>query len=177
MRTASLVTVLVLCGVVLPTTATLQEPASGDRLMQEIVALERAALDRWIALDPHGYLRLYAPDVTYFDPFTDVRVDGLKAMQKRLAPMKSAKSPFIDRRYDMIGVKVQGYGDVALLTYNLTNYGKPANQAERLLSRWNCTELYGRRNGTWVLLHTHWSFTKPEIKQPKIEKVGAEPRE
>ena len=59
-----------------------------DRLLQELVALERSALDRWIKLDPQGYLDLQAPDVTYFDPFTERRVDGLDAMQVRLAPMK-----------------------------------------------------------------------------------------
>jgi ketosteroid isomerase-like protein len=150
------------------TTATSQERPSVDSLAQEIIALERAALDRWIALDPEGYLSLYAPEVTYFDPATDLRVDGLKAMQERLAPMKSAKSPFSDRRYEMIGAKVQRYGEVALLTYNLTNYGKPAGQPERVLTRWNSTEVYGRRGGKWVLLHSHWSLTKPEIKQPGI---------
>jgi uncharacterized protein (TIGR02246 family) len=168
LRKASFVTVFLLCGVTSPSTETLQERSSVDRLTQEIVALERSALDRWIALDPEGYLKLYAPDVTYFDPTTDLRIDGLKAMQERLAPMKSAKSPFSDRRYEMTGAKVQRYGDVALLTYNLTNYGKPANQPERVLTRWNSTEVYGRRDGKWVLLHSHWSYIKPEIKQPGI---------
>ena len=45
-------------------------------LSQEIITLERAALDRWIRLDPQGYLDLQAPEVTYFDPFTERRVDG-----------------------------------------------------------------------------------------------------
>jgi hypothetical protein len=42
-----------------------------DRLLDELVALERSALDRWIRLDPQGYLDLQAPEVTYFDPFTE----------------------------------------------------------------------------------------------------------
>jgi hypothetical protein len=29
-----------------------------DRLLDELVALERSALDRWIRLDPQGYLDL-----------------------------------------------------------------------------------------------------------------------
>src|SRR6266496_5934884 len=91
-------------------------------LSQEIVALERSALDRWIKLDPQGYLDLQAPEVTYFDPFTERRVDGLDAMQMRLAPMKKMKPPFTDPRYDMIDPKVQRHEDVALLTFNLVNY-------------------------------------------------------
>jgi len=86
-----------------------------DRLLDELVALERSALDHWIRLDPEGYLDLQAPEVTYFDPFTERRVDGLDAMQLRLAPMKKMKPPFTDPRYDMIDPKVQRHGDVALL--------------------------------------------------------------
>jgi hypothetical protein len=97
---------------------------SVDRVLEELVALERSALDRWIKLDPQGYLDLQAPEVTYFDPFTERRVDGLDAMQVRLAPMKKMKPPFTDPRYEMIDPKVQRHGDVALLTFNLVNYGK-----------------------------------------------------
>jgi len=64
-------------------------------LLEELVALERSALDRWIKLDPQGYSDLQAPEITYFDPFTERRVDGLDAMQVRLA-MKKMKAPFTD---------------------------------------------------------------------------------
>jgi hypothetical protein len=50
-------------------------------------------LTRWIKFDPQGYLDLQAPEVTYFDPFTESRVDGLEAMQVRVAPMKNLTSP------------------------------------------------------------------------------------
>jgi len=46
----------------------------------EIVALERAALDRWGKGDPQGYLETYADEVTYFDPVAATRIDGLEAM-------------------------------------------------------------------------------------------------
>jgi len=62
-----------------------------DGLLEELVALERSALDRWIKLDPQGYLDIQAPDVTYFDPFTERRIDGLDAMQVRAAAMKKMK--------------------------------------------------------------------------------------
>lgn len=35
---------------------------------EEVLALERAALDRWGRGDPGGCLEICAPDVTYFDP-------------------------------------------------------------------------------------------------------------
>src|SRR2546429_2575780 len=86
---------------------------SVDCLLDELVALERSALNRWIRLDPQGYLDLQAPEVTYFDPFTERRVDGLDATQLRLAPIKRMNPPFTDPRYDMIDPNVRRHGDVA----------------------------------------------------------------
>src|SRR2546430_3065777 len=127
---------------------------SVDRLLDELVALERSALDRWIKLDPQGYFGLQAPEVTYFDPFTERRVDGLDATQVRLAPMKKMKSPFRDPRYDMIDPKVQHHGDVALLTFNLVNYGNPPGAPERFLPRLNSTEPYPPIGLPWEIIHT-----------------------
>ena len=138
-----------------------------DRLLlEQLVALERAALDRWIRLDPQGYLDLQAPEVTYFDPFSPRRIDGLDAIQARVAPMKDMKPTFTDPRYDMIDPKVQRHGDVAVLTFNLVNHGKPPGGAERVLARWNSTEVYRLIGGKWKIIHSHWSFTEPELKQP-----------
>jgi ketosteroid isomerase-like protein len=136
-----------------------------DRLLEELIALECSALDRWIRLDPQGYLDIFASEVTYFDPFTETRVDGLDAMQVRLAPMKTMESPFADLRYDMIDPTVQRHGDVALLTFNLVNYGELPDAPERVLARWNSTEVYIRTGGTWKIIHSHWSYIQPELKQ------------
>lgn len=139
---------------------------SKDNLSEEIVALERSALERWITGDPQGYLNIYTPEVTYFDPFREKRVDGLEAMKTLFAPMKETKRPISDPRYEMIDPKVQRHGDVALLTFNLINYGKLPNQPETVLARWNSTEVYNRIGGQWKIIHSHWSFIKPEIKRP-----------
>jgi ketosteroid isomerase-like protein len=138
---------------------------SRDRLSQEIIALERAALDRWINSDPQGYLDLFAPAVTSFDPFQEKRVDGLEAMKTLLASVKNLKGRIKDPRYEMIAPKVQHHGDVALLSFNLINYGKLPDQPETVLARWNSTEVYARINGKWKIIHSHWSFIKPELKQ------------
>jgi ketosteroid isomerase-like protein len=137
-----------------------------DNLSREIIALERSALDRWITGDPQGYLDLYAPEMTYFDPFREKRVDGLEAMERLFAWMKETKSPIKDPRYEMIGPKLQRHGNVTLLTFNLINYGKLPNQPETELARWNSTEVYCRFDGRWKIIHSHWSFIKPELKQP-----------
>jgi hypothetical protein len=36
---------------------------------------------------------------------------------------------------------------------------------DSLRFRWNSTEVYLRVGGTWKIVHSHWSYTKPELKQ------------
>ncbi|MFN2444519.1 MAG: nuclear transport factor 2 family protein [Vicinamibacterales bacterium] len=102
-----------------------------DHLLDELVKLERGALDRWITLDPEGYLSLYDPDVTYFDPTAEARIDGREAMRTRLARMKDLHLPFTAPRYEMIGASVQQVGEAAVLTFNLVNYGTMPGEGER----------------------------------------------
>src|SRR5688572_6352376 len=115
-----------------------------------IVSLERSALDRWIRGDPDGYLSLYSPDATYFDPFRKKRVDGLDELKAQLAGMRGVTLPFTELRYDMIDPVVRAEGNIAVLTFNLVNYGKPAGSAkETVLARWNATEVYREADKAW----------------------------
>jgi ketosteroid isomerase-like protein len=135
---------------------------------EHVISLERSALDRWIQADPDGYLELYADDATYFDPFREKRVDGLDELNARMAPMRGIALPFTEPRYDMIDPVVQVEGRIAVLTFNLVNYGKPSGSAEgTVLARWNATEVYREIDGEWRIVHTHWSFTQPELAGPQ----------
>lgn len=132
-----------------------------------VVSLERAALDRWIYADPDGYLEIYSEDATYFDPFVEARVDGSAELNARFAPMRNIALPFTNPRYEMIDPVVQVDGNVAVLTFNLINYGEPAGaDEETVLARWNATEVYRRVDGDWRIAHTHWSFTQPQLAPP-----------
>jgi uncharacterized protein (TIGR02246 family) len=135
-----------------------------DSVLAELVSLERSALDRWNKMDPSGYMDLYTPEATYFDPATERRVIGLEALRALFAPRKNLKLPYASTRYEMIEPTVQLHGDVAVLTFNLVNYGTLANQPERVVVRWNSTEVYTRVDGRWRLIHSHWSFIKPELR-------------
>src|SRR5437016_5640134 len=126
------------------------ERAADDFKPETIISLERAALDRWFNGDPQGYLEKYAPEVTYFDPIQDKRVDGAEAMRKYLTPITGKIK---GARYDMIDPKVQHHGDVAVLSYNLLSYGKNPDGAEKLTARWNSTKVYGQVGGQWKLIH------------------------
>jgi ketosteroid isomerase-like protein len=129
---------------------------------ETIIGLERGALDRWGKGDPQGYAEAYAPEITYFDPFAERRIDGIAAVQEYLRPITG--KVHVDN-YEMIDPKVQQYGDVAVLTYNLVSHAKsPAGQP--IVARWNSTQVYRRSQGKWAIIHNHWSFTKPVLGQP-----------
>lgn len=134
----------------------------GDTSAAEIIAIERAALDRWGRGDPAGYLSIMAADVSYFDPTQSARLDGRRAMTDLLVPLTGKIK--IDR-YEMLNPTVQRYGDAALLTFNLVSYRKQADGTERAIVRWNSTEAYARQEGRWVIVHSHWSYVKPDLKQ------------
>ena len=132
----------------------------------QIVVLERAALHRWGAGDPQGYLEIMAADVTYFDPSQERRVDGLRAMTDLLVPLIGKIK--VDR-YDMVSPVVQRHGDAAILTFNLVSYRRRADGTEHAVACWNSTEAYARDDGRWQIVHSHWSFVKPELKEPASE--------
>ncbi len=149
---------LLLGAVAVVTAATCHGAGPDDFKPEQIIALERAALDVWVKGDPQGYIQLYAPEVTYFDPSLKVRMDGRAALTKVMA---ASAGTFTIPRCEMVNPKVQRHGDIAVLTFNLINYG----QTGQVLNRWNATEVYGRIGGNWKIIHSHWSFTAPELKQ------------
>jgi|SRR5688572_23497396 uncharacterized protein (TIGR02246 family) len=127
----------------------------------DVIAIERKSLDRWIKGDPDGFLSNFAPDVTYFSPTEERLVDGLPAMTALLAPVRGKIR--VDR-YEMLNTKVQRYGDVAVLTYNIVNYLRQPDGTERPTTRWNSTAVFHRAGGRWRTIHSHFSYTKPELK-------------
>ena len=134
----------------------------------QIVALERGALDRWGAGDPGGYLEIYAPEVTYFDPVQERRLDGLEAVAAMLAPITGRIR--VDR-YDMIAPKVQHVGEAAILTFNLLSYRRAADGSDAVVARWNATAVYRLVDGGWRSAHVHWSYLQPELRTAVSEEI------
>ena len=133
----------------------------------QILTLERNALDRWGNGDPGGFLGVYASDISYFDPVTATRIDGHAAMEDYYRPWAGK----IDiPRYEMLDPQVTVDGNMALLTYNLVNYVRDSNGLELVGSRWNSTTVYQRRGDTWNAIHSHWSFTRhPALEDLTVE--------
>ena len=123
----------------------------------QILMLERGALDRWGRGDPTGFLELYAADITYFDPVTATRIDGHQAMVDYYSPFVG--TIHVDR-YEILNPQVVVDGNMALLTYNMVNYIQDAQGVESVGSRWNSTTVYRQRDGAWKSIHSHWSFTR-----------------
>lgn len=142
----------------LSTFLTVPSARPAEHASDEVVALTRAALDRWGKGDVQRLLSLYASEITYFDPFQKHRVDGIEAMRKLYAALAGKVQI---RRYEMIDPRVQRYGNTAVLTFNLVDEpDEPGNVSVP----WNCTQVYVRIHGEWRIVSEHWSFIRPEPK-------------
>ena len=108
-----------------------------------------------------------ATGVTYFDPVQERRVDGLPAMTALLVPFTGQIR--VDR-YDMQAPVVQRHGDAAILTFNLVSY-RTIDGRKQAVAHWNATEAYARLDGRWLIVHSHWSYVRPELKVPVSEAV------
>jgi hypothetical protein len=117
-----------------------------------IIAMEIAALERWGKGDPSGFLEICAPDVVYFDPTLEHRIDGIDELTRYYEAIRGKVSI---SRFELINPVVQFAGDAAVLTFNLVSYG--TNEDEYW---WNCTEVYRRAESRWEIIQTHWSYTK-----------------
>ncbi len=116
-----------------------------------IIALETAALERSGKGDISGFLELSDPDVVYFDPCVERRVDGHAALAELYKSWPT--QPFV-QRFELLNPKVQVIGSAAVLTFNYVSWTDAGEE------RWNCTEVYRRReDGEWRIVQTHWSLT------------------
>jgi hypothetical protein len=122
-----------------------------ENIAAKIIAIESEALDRWGNGDPSGFLEICAPNVVYFDPHLQERINGREALREYYEALRG-KISF--ERFELINPLVQPIGDAAILTFNYISYS-----AARDESRWNCTEVYQRMPDGWKIIQTHWSFT------------------
>jgi len=119
--------------------------------IDEILGLERRALERWCRGDPSGFLEISASDVAYFDPFLERRVDGLVALT---AYYESLRGKIFAQRFEILVPRVQLLGDAGVLTFHFVSHGEPGE-----VHRWNCTEVYRRGPEGWRIVQSHWSVT------------------
>jgi ketosteroid isomerase-like protein len=119
---------------------------------QQIIQLERLALNRWCNGDPSGFLEICAPDVVYFDPFIEQRIDGIKALTDYYEALRGTIRA---DRFEMLNPLVQQVGHAVVLTFNFVSWRSNGEE-----HRWNCTEVYRQNESRWEIIQTHWSFTR-----------------
>ena len=123
-----------------------------------IIALEQAALDRWGKGDPSGYFEIMAPDISYIDPTTKTRIDGVDALKKMIEPFRGK---IAIERVELLNPSVRRDGNLAVLTTNLVSRGASFDGGPKRDVPWNLTEVYGRIDGQWKIVHSHFSYTTP----------------
>ena len=127
------------------------EGTTSSDVAGRLVAMEAAALKRWCAGDPSGFLEISDADVVYFDPFLARRLDGLAALA---AYYDSLRGKVSAARFELLNPKVQRFGDAAALSFNFVSWSAADEP-----TRWNCTEVYARRGAAWRIAQMHWSLT------------------
>lgn len=126
----------------------------GGDAASEILALERAALDRSDRGDPGGFLDLSDPDVVYLDPYLEKPIYGLAALRDFYRSFGEGETG----RGEIQHPKVQVWGDTAVLTFRYVS----TSDRSRRVTRWHTTEVYRRTGGQWRIVHTHWSLLKEQ---------------
>jgi ketosteroid isomerase-like protein len=122
-----------------------------DDVGRMLIETEKAALVRWGKGDPDGFLEICAPDVVYFDPYREERINGLSDLT---ALYESFRGKIQFDRFELVNPLVQASTDLAVLTFNYVSYtGKQP-------LRWNCTEVFRQApDHQWKIIQTHWSYT------------------
>ncbi len=123
----------------------------GNDVTQELLALERKAMDGWLKGNPDPHLAILDPTVTFLHEVTGKRVEGIAAVAEIYGQYRGV--PLFDS-YEILDPKVQAVGDVAVLTYVLVQHNGD------VIRNWNGTQVYWRKKEGWRLIHSHWSAAK-----------------
>lgn len=131
-------------------------------LDEELIAGERAALDRWITGDTEGYLDLCDPEILYFDTNAERRIEGTAALEKHLVMYSEEIRAMLKQRgktrmdgHELVNPKVERTGDMAVLSYEWEA------RIDRDVIRWRATGVYRLKGGAWRAIHAHWSAVQP----------------
>lgn len=122
-----------------------------QEITNTLISLESAALERWGNGDPSGFLEICAADVVYFDPYQEMRIDGIDALTEFY---KNIWGKVHFDRFVLLNPLVQVGGELAVLTFNFVSYTGDKE------TPWNCTEVYRNNEGNWQIIQTHWSYTR-----------------
>ncbi len=134
-------------------------PTEDEGVLGELMALESTAMERWRTGDPWGFIELSAPGVTYFDTGTPQRINGKEALT---AEYKQREGKIFYDVMDFIDPTVAVMGDMAVLVYRFLSTTLNGDGSISHRTPWNCSEVFMRMDGSWKIIHTHWSLIRGE---------------
>jgi uncharacterized protein (TIGR02246 family) len=134
--------------------------ADVSKITETILALELGINERWNKGDVDGALEMYSEDVSYFDPLTEMRLEGRKAVEAYFRQFFEGKLNILRNEFPNPHVIVSDGGDLAVLHYNLLNLVADGQGGEKQGTAWNSTQVYRLIDGQWRVVHVNWSFTR-----------------
>ncbi|MFZ6776321.1 YybH family protein [Undibacterium sp. Ji83W] len=134
--------------------------ADVSKITKIILSLELGINERWNKGDVNGALEMYSEDVTYFDPLTEMRLEGSKAVGAYFRQFFEGKLNILRNEFPNPQVIVSDGGDLAVLHYNLINIVSDGQGGEKQGTLWNSTQVYRLIDGQWRVVHVNWSFTR-----------------
>lgn len=127
---------------------------SETEVLEKLVAEERAALDQYYGQsDPTPYVELFADKVTYFDAWSNGKLEDAAA-KEYLAGFAGQIPPF---GYELKNPRVDLYGEIAIFTYNIDVIDTTTSE---IFVVWNVSAVRHRVGDTWELVHGHFSFAQ-----------------
>lgn len=131
-----------------------------SKITEIILSLELGINERWNKGDVDGALEMYSEDVTYFDPLTEMRLEGRKAVEAYFRQFFEGKLNILRNEFPNPQVIISDGGDLAVLHYNLINIVPDGQGGEKQGTPWNSTQVYRFADGQWRVVHVNWSFTR-----------------
>lgn len=123
-------------------------------LTNEIIALEKGALNKWFKGDTSGYLNIWSKNnFSYFDGAVKKRIDSYEDIKNIV--LKNVEGKLFADDYKFEYPRVQSVENMATLTYQL--------HADTSLidMHYNCIEVYKKEENAWKVVHSTWSFIRP----------------
>lgn len=135
------------------------------KLAEQLIDMEKAALDKWFKGDSMGYRALWSKrSFSYFDAVCENRIDNHADISKFVQQVVDGKL-YADS-YDMRNARVQAGSDMAVLTYQL--YAKTT----LIDMRYNCIEVFQYEEDGWHVVHSTWSIIRPmEMDFGKVKEM------
>lgn len=128
--------------------------AEEEKLANELIGMEKAALEKWFNGDSSGYRDLWSKkSLCYFDAVCENRIDSYDEIAKLVIERVDGK--LYAKHYEVRNGRVQAVKDMAVLTYQLYS------ETNLINVNYNCIEVFQQEEDGWHVIHSTWSIIRP----------------